>query len=56
VTSFDRTAALAKTYIDGVEVDSRSIEGLGNLDTGYPGVHRTGPGGCLCPKRNLHDR
>lgn len=32
VLSVDRTGALAKSYLDGVMVDSRSIAGLGSID------------------------
>ena len=34
--SFDRAVGLANTYIDGALVDSRSIAGLGSLDTLQP--------------------
>src|ERR1044071_6760659 len=36
VGSFDRGVGLANTYIDGLLVESRSIAGLGSLDTGNP--------------------
>jgi hypothetical protein len=34
VATFDRTAGAANTFVDGALVDTRSISGLGNLDTG----------------------
>lgn len=34
VATFDRTAGAANTFVDGALVDTRSIFGLGNLDTG----------------------
>jgi hypothetical protein len=33
VVAFDRATAEADSYVDGVQVDSRSIAGIGNLDT-----------------------
>ena len=36
MASFDRSVGIANTYIDGVQVDSRSIQGLGGLDNGNP--------------------
>lgn len=34
VVTFDRTNSTATTYVDGSQVDSRSIAGLGSLDNG----------------------
>lgn len=34
VVSFDRVTATADSFVDGVQVDSRSIAAIGNLDTG----------------------
>ena len=36
LVSFDRNIGVANTYIDGVQVDARSIQGLGGLDNGNP--------------------
>lgn len=38
VASFNRDLATAVTYVDGVQVDSRSIAGLGSLDSTYSTV------------------
>ena len=34
VASFDRSLNIANTYVDGVQIDSRSIAGFGSLDPG----------------------
>jgi len=34
LVAFDRSAGTASSYVDGVLVDTRSIAGIGNLDTG----------------------
>jgi hypothetical protein len=36
LASMDRAIGLANTYVDGVLADSRSIAGMGNVDTGKP--------------------
>ncbi|HEY3860646.1 MAG TPA: LamG-like jellyroll fold domain-containing protein [Verrucomicrobiae bacterium] len=36
VAAFDRGASVANTWVDGNLIDTRSIAGMGNLDTGSP--------------------
>jgi len=45
VASFDRDLATAITFVDGAQVDSRSIAGLGTLDSFYSTVLGNDPSG-----------
>jgi hypothetical protein len=52
LAAFDRTLGVANTYIDGVQVDIRSIQGLGSLDNGNPIALAQDPGGKYDPSNN----
>jgi len=52
VATFDRTIGVANTYIDGVQVDTRSIQGLGSLDNGNPIALAQDPSGKYDPSNN----
>jgi hypothetical protein len=52
VISYDRTIGVANTYIDGTQVDSRSIQGLGGLDNGNPIALGQDPTGTYDPSSN----
>jgi hypothetical protein len=52
VATFDRTIGVANTYIDGVQVDTRSIQGLGSLDNGNPIALAQDPTGTYVPPIN----
>lgn len=45
VAGFDRVGNMAYTYVDGVQVDVRSIEGLGSLDSSFGFTLGNDPGG-----------
>jgi hypothetical protein len=52
LAAFDRIIGVANTYIDGVQVDTRSIQGLGSLDNGNPIALAQDPSGKYDPVSN----
>jgi hypothetical protein len=52
LVAFDRTFGVANTYIDGVQIDIRSIQGLGSLDNGSPIALAQDPSGKYDPQNN----
>ena len=45
VAAFDRVENVAYTYVDGVQVDTRSLAGLGSLDSAFNPTFGDDPGG-----------